>query len=49
MKFARFAQTFCRNIATFGGNICELFPDLRIRHSKIGREALKLGGTHEPS
>ena len=42
MKFARFAQTFCWNIGTFGANLCELFPELRIRHSKIGQETLTL-------
>ena len=43
MKFARFAQTFCWNIGAFGANLCELFPDLRIRHSKIEEETSKLG------
>ena len=43
MKLARFARTFCRNIGTFGANLWELFPDLRIRHSKIGQETLKVG------
>ena len=42
MKFARFARTFCWNIGTFGPNLCELFSDLRIRHSKIGKETSKL-------
>ena len=43
MKFSRFARTFCWNIGRFGANLCELFPDLRIRHSKIGQETSKLG------
>ena len=42
MKFARFTRTFSRNIGTFGTNLSELFPDLRIRHSKIGEETSKL-------
>ena len=47
MKFARFARTFCQNIGTFGANLCKLFPDLRIRYSKVGQETSKfffLGG-----
>ena len=42
MRFARFARTFCWNIVTFGANLCELFPDLRIRHSEIGEETSEL-------
>ena len=42
VKFAGFARTFCWNIGTFGANLCELFPDLRIRHSKIGEETSQL-------
>ena len=42
MKFARFARTFCWKIVTFGANLCELFPDLRIRHSEIGEETSEL-------
>ena len=53
MKFKRFARTFCRNVGTFGANLCKLFPNLRIRHLKVGQETWKLGGgggggTHEP-
>ena len=43
MKFARFAGTFCRNVRTFGANLYKLFPDLRIRYSKVGKETSKLG------
>ena len=43
MKFARFARTFCQNVGTFGTNLCKLFPNLRIRHSKVGQETSKLG------
>ena len=43
MKFERFARTFCRNVGTFGANLCKLFPNLRIRHSKVGQETWKLG------
>ena len=43
MKFARFARTFCWNVGTFGANLCKLFPDLRIQHSKVGQETSKLG------
>ena len=43
MKFERFARTFCRNVGTFGANLWNLFPNLRIPHSKIGQETSKLG------
>ena len=44
MKFERFARTFCQKVGTFGANLCKLFPNLRIRHSKVGQETWKLGG-----
>ena len=44
MKFERFARTLCRNVGTFSANLCKLFPNLRIRHSKVGQETWKLGG-----
>ena len=44
MKFERFARTFCRNVGTFGANLCKLFPNLSIQHSKVGQETSKLGG-----
>ena len=44
IKFERFALTFCRNVGTFGANLCNLFPNIRIRHSKDGQETSKLGG-----
>ena len=44
MKFERFARTFCRNVGTFGANLCKLFPNLHIRHLKVGQETSKLGG-----
>ena len=43
MKFERFARTFCRNVGTLGANLCDLFPNLRIRQSKVGQETSKLG------
>ena len=43
MKFERFDRTFCRNVGTFGANLCNLFPNLRIRHWKVGQETSKLG------
>ena len=44
MKFERFARTFCRNVGTFGANLCKLFPNLRTRHSKVGQETSKFPG-----
>ena len=46
MKFVRFARTFCRNVGTSGANLCKLFPNLCIRHSKVGQETSKLGGAN---
>ena len=55
MKFERFDGTFFQKdgtffqkVGTFGTNLCKLFPNLHIRHSKFGQETSKLGGTHEP-
>ena len=50
-EFVRFARTFYRNIGTFSANLSKLFPNLFIRHWKVGQETSKLGGggvTHEP-
>ena len=44
MKFVRFARTFCLNVGTFGANLCKLFPNVRIWHSKVGQETSKLAG-----
>ena len=44
IKFEKFARTFCRNVGTFGANLCKLFPDLQLRHSMVGQETWKSGG-----
>ena len=43
MEFATFAPTFFWKIGKFGVSLCELFPDLRVRHLKIGQETSELG------